>query len=74
MGVQTFCVRWRSDVAKMRRAPENATFTQKFAMSVTPDWIELQRFYFCLALEKDERGVLLGVDKWLDGRGGAGEC
>ena len=20
------------------------------------------------------RGVLLGVDKWLDGRGGAGDC
>ena len=29
-------------------------------------------FYFCLALEKDDRGVFLGVDEWLDGRGGAG--
>ena len=29
-------------------------------------------FYFCLALEKDNRSVLLGVDEWLDGRGGVG--
>ena len=36
IGVQSFCVRWRGDVAKMRTAPENAIFTQNFAMSATP--------------------------------------
>ena len=35
-GVQSFCVRWRSDVAKMRTAPKNAIFTPTFAISATP--------------------------------------
>ena len=34
--VQSFCVWWRGDVAKMRTAPENAIFTQNFAISATP--------------------------------------
>ena len=35
-GVQSFCVRWCSDVAKMCKAPENAIFVHNFAMRVTP--------------------------------------
>ena len=34
--VQSFCVWWHGDVAKMRTAPKNAIFTQNFAMSATP--------------------------------------
>ena len=36
IGVESFCVWWRSDAAKMHTAPENAIFTQNFAMSATP--------------------------------------
>ena len=40
-GVQSFCIWWRGNVAKMRTAPEKAIFTQNFAMCVTLWALEL---------------------------------
>ena len=43
--VQSFCVWWHGNVAKMRTAPENAIFTQNLAMSATPVYI-----YVCVCV------------------------
>ena len=36
ISVQSFCVWWRGDAAKMRTAPQNAIFTQNVAVGATP--------------------------------------